>query len=164
MATTKIDSSSAIKNNGGTVVLGGNANTNGSITNVPDGNILGPNVSPLKHAYGPSALTGTAKAVSAGDFGINNSLVILGGHIIDELAGVSNDAIVTPAADIARESVNTITNRITVLIDSWDYATGVPTYNSSNPSSDSFGTDYATSNPGKLTFSYGAPTPERTTY
>ncbi len=164
MATTTI-SGTTTRNNNGTVLLGGNVSSDGPISNAPDKSILGAGaVDQPKPQI--SAHTGAKKVVSAGVFA-GGDQVMYGGNVTTDLAGVANTEMANTASDENRVSIHSITTRKSVLIDSWNFATGTPTYNASNPSDDDFGNDEASrpslAVPGEFVYKIGA-TPTQADY
>jgi hypothetical protein len=172
MATVKAIDANPTRNNGATVVMGGAvAADDTAVTNAPDMTITGAGKKGNPAVYGPSATTGTSKIVDAGNFATQPAghYVMRGGNVTRTLAGVAYLGLIGGAADHGvRRSIHSLTTRSTVLIDSWDYATGVPTYNVGNPSSDDFGSDHAAAPtaaiPGELVFLEGDPDPTQADY
>jgi len=135
----KVIDANPLRDNGATVLMGGNIDSSATVTNAPNQSILGAgrveNSKPVESAY-----NGTTKSVVAGTFGVvtAGSYVVKGGNITTNLAGVAYRGLRGGGNPVQHRSPNTLLTRTTVLIDSWDYATGAPTYNASNPSSDDF--------------------------
>lgn len=131
----KAVSANDLHDNGATVLMGGT--TGDAVTSVPSGSILGAGrraqPKPVASAY-----TGASTANAAGDFAELGDYIVKGGNITTALAGVAYTGLRGGGNQNQIRGLHTLLTRTTVLIDSWNYATGVPTYNESNPSSDDF--------------------------
>lgn len=135
---SKAITANALVDNGGTILGGGNIATGSPITNVPFITIVGAGA---KDNPGPqeSANTGLGKALSSGVFGSMTAgeYIVKGGNT-DSLASVAYTGLQGGGNPISQRSINSRLTRSTVLITSWNYATGVATKSESNPSSDNF--------------------------
>lgn len=128
-----------LADNGATVLMGGDIDSSKTVTNAPNASILG--VGPgVYNKPVESAHNGTTKTLPAGDFAyqLAGSYIVKGGNITTALAGVAYTGLLNSANSIQQRSINSRLTRNTVLIDSWDYTTGTPTFNVDNPSSDDF--------------------------
>lgn len=140
-----------LKDTGGTVLMGGDIASDGAITNAPDKSITGagrkPGPGPIVSA---TANIGTKKANTNGTFAqlTAGKYIVKGGGVTDNLAGVSYTGLQSGGNNVQVKSIKTLLTRKTVLIDSWDYATGDATFNIGNPSDDDF----------DINSSYAAPT------
>ncbi len=136
---TKPKSDQPTRDNGATVLMGGSIDDTATVTSAPMGNILGAGRKPQP---GPveSALVGTVKSNTSGTFAVlkPNSYVVKGGNITAELAGVAYRGLRGGGNQNQIRSIHTLLTRKTVLISSWNYATGAPTYAEGNPSDDDF--------------------------
>lgn len=138
---TKTKSSEPTRDNGATVLMGGNIDDTDTVTASPGGAILGAGRKPQP---GPveNASVGTTKANDSGVFAVlkPNHYVVKGGNITSELAGVAYRGLRGGNQNQIR-GLHTLLTRKTVLITSWNYATGVPTFGGGNPSDDDFDLD-----------------------
>lgn len=155
MAVQTVIGSGNFKNNGGTVVYGGAANTAGAITNVPDLSIVASRFVKT-NGNGPVITTNVIqKADTNGSFGVMTagSYVIRG--VTDTLAGVSKTALLSGGSCpiSGYRPINWKTNRRTYHITSWNYVTGAATKGAAT--NDDFGADHAATPtraiPGELT-------------
>jgi len=131
-------------NNGGTITAGGTVPAGQPITNVPTAaQVLG-----FSGRRAPVVASGDytgAKWIKYdGDF----ATMTPGEYVIrrncSQLCGEANTLLQSGGnAAGAHHSIHFRTTRQTVMIDSWDYATGEPTYNATNPSGCDFGDDDA---------------------
>lgn len=157
----RVIAANAFKNNGGTVVMGGNADTTGTTVNGPNasnvpfqdvvtrtsGTPHGSKVQNPQTDAEIAAGTDTAatyKPLSAGVFAgqSTTSWLMRGAGAMDTLAGVANTILNCPAAQRGRKhSIHRNESRRTIQISSWDYASGAATI--SSVSNDSFGQDHA---------------------
>lgn len=126
---------SAQKDNGGTVLMGGNISSDGAITNAPGMAITG-----AGGRQPPGVLDGTAVdlAQSTGTLAVLKAghYIMKGGNVTSELAGVAYRGL----RGGGNQNQNTGGNasrlaitRTTVMITSWDYATGAATFADQNP-------------------------------
>lgn len=135
----KAVSANPTRDNGATVLMGGPIDSSPTVTNAPDTAILGagrkPQPGPVK-----SANVGTTHANASGAFAVlaAGHYVMKGGNITTQLAGVAYRGLRGGGNPNQIRGLHTLLTRSTVLIDSWNYATGVATFNESNPSSDDF--------------------------
>lgn len=168
----KAVSANDLKDNGGTVLMGGNIAADGAITNAPDMTITGagrkPNPAPTQSA---TANIGTTKVNDSGTFAKLKAgeYVVKGGGVTTELAGVAYTGLQSGANNVQTKSIKTLLTRSTVLIDSWNYATGEATFNIGNPSSDDFdiNSSYAAPTravPGNLVYMVTGAVPETDAY
>lgn len=147
------------RNNGATVTAGGTVPDGQPVTNVPTAaQVLGfsGRRAPVV-ASGDYTGAGWARYPESADF----ATMTAGQYVIrrncSQLAGESNTLLQSGGnAAGAHHSIHFRTTRQTVMIDSWDYATGTPTYNATNPSGCDFGDDDAAtpslSVPGELCY------------
>lgn len=175
----KCISGNTIKNNGTTILQGGNVTTTGRLPNVTS------SLTPQTNAYHPSygahvflavsptssGNVGTTKILSTGYFAqMKRGQYIVRG-LPTNLAQITttNNALVSGASDFGvRRPIARLETTRTNNITAWDYATGVPTYGGSRGASESFGNDNAArptmAVPGKLVFFTGKPVPTATAY
>lgn len=163
MSVSKAVEANAYKNNGGTVVLGGNIAADGAITNAPGKSFLG--VGQIK------ASVPTRNAEKVNDSGnwatlTEQKYVMVGGNVTTQLAGVSNTALAKPANKGDKHDIHLKESRRTIHITSWNYVTGAAT--KGEDTNDSFGTDDAANptqdTPGELTHMTGAKNPTNADY
>jgi hypothetical protein len=127
------------RDNGATVLMGGNIDSTPTVTSAPDTAITGAGrkaqPKPVESAY-----VGTTNANSSGTFAVlaAGHYVAKGGNITTQLAGVAYRGLRGAGNQNQVRGIHTLLTRKTVLIDSWNYATGEPTFNAGNPSSDDF--------------------------
>lgn len=167
-----------IKNNGTTVLGGGNAVTTGRLPNVTKNVSILANLT-NDHRYGShpvlavsptsSGNLGTIKAVSAGTFGKQTSGQYMARLLGTKIAGVNTSVLKSGASDFGvRKPIPRLEKTQYVGITSWDYVTGRATFSVNKGVSESFGTDNAArptnAVPGKLVFFTGKPVPSATSY
>jgi hypothetical protein len=127
------------RDNGATVLMGGNIDSSPTVTSAPGKAILGagrePQPKPVKSAY-----VGTTHANAAGTFAVlaAGHYVVKGGNVTTQLAGVAYRGLRGAGNQNQIRGIHTLLTRKTVLIDSWDYAIGSATFNVGNPSDDDF--------------------------
>lgn len=167
----KAISANSLNDNGATVLMGGDIDTdNNTVTNAPNESILGagrkPQPGPVQSA---TANIGTTKANTNGNFATMPAghYIVKGGNITTDLAGVSYTLMQGNSVQI--KSIKSQLTRKTVLIDSWNYATGEATFNASNPSDDDFDIDSAhtlptRAVPGNLVYLVTGATPSTVAY
>lgn len=128
-----------LRDNGATVIMGGAIDSSPTVTQALAQSITGAG---RKKQPGPieSAHTGAQKANAAGTFAVltANHWVMKGGNITTQLAGVAYRGLRGAGNQNQIRGIHTLLTRKTVLIDSWDYATGAATFNVGNPSDDDF--------------------------
>jgi hypothetical protein len=173
----RVISANAYKNNGGTVVMGGNATTTGggpngpNVTNVPDlTNIVRndvyygskvPNAETNATIAAGSDTKPTYKPISAGTYRNfpERNFLIRGSTSPTTIAGVANTIMQSPGRRGRTRSIHYLESRRTIRITGWDYATGAATIGS--VASDSFGQDHAArptaSIPGEWAYVVGKP-------
>lgn len=137
----KAITANSVKDNGATVLMGGNIDSNNAtVTNAPNASILGAGRQDQPSVQ-QSSYVGTTIANSNGNFAQQDArnFIVKGGNITTTLAGVAYTNLRGGANRNQITSINSLLTRKTVLIDSWNYVTGSPTYNASNPSDDDFG-------------------------
>jgi len=172
MSTTNCIAGNDVKNNGATVMLGGNAKTterNAPVTNVAGMSVMGAG---RQDQPGPVYEVDNVKAnTDAGSTFATlapGAYIVKGLNITTTLANVANDTLTSGGTQKTTVSIHEHNSRRTVLIDSWNYVTGDPTYNASNPSNDSFGSDVAAAPsraiPGYLVYAIGENVPTATAY
>jgi hypothetical protein len=126
-----------VQDNGATVLMGGSIDGTNTVTNAPAESILGAGrraqPKPVASAY-----TGAGKANDSGDFAELGDYIVKGGNVTTKVAGIAYTGLRGGGNQNQIRGLHTLLTRTTVLIDSWNYATGVPTYNENNPSSDDF--------------------------
>lgn len=123
------------RDNGATVVFGGNIDSSATVTNAPDTLVI---TRPPVWNYGSrvpdaSSTSGTQKAID-GTF----AKMAAGNYIIkasnqDQIAGTTVALLRTPANVIATYRKSAVRMRFqirTIIISAWDYATGTPTITS----------------------------------
>ena len=139
------------RNNGGTVLGGGNVNTTPSIgqpanavTNAPGAQILGAGRREQPRPV-ESAVLGNQKVITAGIWARMNPEEWMIRRVAETLAGgVATRVLKSGGSDFGqRQSIHFLNSRWTVHILSWDYATGVPTYDVPKETEDQFGDDNA---------------------
>lgn len=154
MANNKADGSmwdkaiddNSVRDNGATVLMGGNIDSSATVTQSIDKTITGAGrkaqPKPVKSAY-----VGATHANAAGNFAVLSAgnYVVKGGNITTQLAGVAYRGLRGGGNQNQIRGIHTLLTRKTVLIDSWNYATGDATFNVGNPSNDDFdiNDDYA---------------------
>ena len=127
------------RDNGATVLMGGAIDTSPVVTNAPDMAITGAGrkaqPKPVESAY-----VGTTNANASGTFAVlaAGHYVVKGGNITTQLAGVAYRGLRGAGNQNQIRGIHFLWTRKTVLIDSWDYATGAATFNAGNPSDDDF--------------------------
>ena len=162
-----MNTSNAIKNNDGTVALGGNVATTGPITStlISFPSLTG-NLVP-----GPRARSGTVAPIPAGLF--NNQQVgnymVKGGSHMTTLANVANTILNSPARlSSFNPGIHSLIWRTSRNIASWNLLTGQPTYNTIATVFSYFGTDNAANPtsavPGRLYYLATGLTPTSDTY
>lgn len=126
-----------VRDNGATVLMGGPVDDTLTVTSAPSGSILGagrkPGPGPIKNAH-----VGTSHALELGSFAKLGDYIVKGGNITAKVAGLAYTGLRGGGNQNQIRGLHTLLTRKTVLIDSWNYATGAPTYNASNPSDDDF--------------------------
>lgn len=172
----KAVSANAYKNNGATVMYGGNVPTGN--TNSLDYTYIG------RRSFfpGPKVVTGrTGKALSGGDFAyqVAGKWVMVGGNVTATLAGVANTSLLSGAADFGRRSINKMINLRSTFVTAWSWTMGSTTTYTATKSnkniivgtvgvSNQYGNDNeATSSrtlPGELTYMKGAVAPVNADY
>ena len=127
------------RDNGATVLYGGNITGTGAVTNAPDMEIAGagrkPQPKPVQSSY-----VGATIANSSGSFAVLTAghYVVKGGNVTTQLAGVAYRGLRGGGNQNQIRGIHTLLTRNTVLITSWNYATGEATFAGGNPSSDNF--------------------------
>ncbi len=127
------------RDNGATVLMGGNIDSSATVTSAPDMAITGagrkPQPKPVKSAY-----VGTTHSVALGTFATlaAGHYVMKGGNVTTQLAGIAYRGLRGAGNQNQIRGLHTLWTRNTVLIDSWNYATGAATFNGGNPSADDF--------------------------
>lgn len=128
-----------LRDNGATVIMGGNIDASATVTQALDKTITGAG---KKQPTGvvQSAHTGAIISNGSGTFAKMPAgyYVVKGGNITTQLAGIAYRGLRGAGNQNQIRGIHTLLTRLTVLIDSWDYATGVATKNVGNPSSDDF--------------------------
>ena len=148
MSTQAVTSGSS-KNNGATVLMGGAADVTPSpgqphaVTNTPNATILGAGRKPQPGPMEASAHN--QKAVPAGLWAYmapDNWVIRRVGEL---LAGTVTTRVLKGGGSNfgQRRSIHYLNTRWTVHIDSWNYATGVPSYATPKETNDTFGNDNA---------------------
>jgi hypothetical protein len=158
-----------LHDNGATVLMGGDIDSSKTVTNAPDLAITGAG---RKAQPGPvqSAHTGATYANINGIFAklTAGQYAVKGGNITTQLAGVAYRGLRGGGNANQIRSIHTLLTRSTVIIDSWNYATGVATINEGSPSSDDFDSgSYATPTralPGNLIVNETGGTPSTEAY
>ncbi len=172
MATTTAISANPTRNNGATVLFGGNANTTGvkpNVTNAPFLSVVGPTADLL---FQSGTAQGVIFAKSAGTFGKLTPGSYIAKRMTTTLAGIADTTLLTGGADFAnRRSINYNESNYTLhaVSSSWNYVTGAFLYNPPPVSNDSYGTDDAArptrAIPGELQYSEGTgPIPTQKDY
>jgi hypothetical protein len=144
MATTSVISGNATKNNGATVLYGGNIDSSNTVTNAPGKSIVGAEKLDQR-VPGPSATAETAAVNSSGNWGKMGDDWIMKSGVTEYIAGVANDALWSGGArykGCGPRTPKKRTTRRTVQISSWDAVTGTPTYESPAVTTDDFGEDH----------------------
>jgi len=149
MATQPVTSGSP-RNNGATVLMGGNADVTPTpgrphaVTNAPNAEILGAGRREQPRPQ-ESAVLGNQKVISAGVWARMNPDEWVIRRVGETLAGgVATRVLKGGGSDFGqRRSIHFRNKRWTVHIVSWDYATGVPTFGVPKETEDDFGDDNA---------------------
>jgi len=138
----KVISANVVRDNGATVLMGGAIDSSATVTNAPDLAITGAGRRAQPKPV-ESAQVGTTKSVTAGTFAklAAGQYIVKGGNITTVLAGVAYRGLRGAGNQNQIRGIHTLLTRKTVLIDSWDYATGAATLSGSNPSDDDFDID-----------------------
>jgi len=154
MSTTTAGAShGGTRNDGATVVKGGNVDSSLTVSNVPYTSVL--DAHSHGHGSAPSeASSWNQKAVSAGTW----AQMVAGSYVLRKvtttLAGVANTTLLFGNSDYGRNSIHVKTTRRSYHITSWDYVTGVATKGADT--NDSFNDDHAATPtravPGEYTF------------
>ena len=131
-----------LRDNGATVLMGGAIDASPVVTNAPAQSITGAGKKQPTGVY-ESSHTGAYKSVSAGTFAVlaAGQYIMKGGNVTTQLAGVAYRGLRGAGNQNQIRGIHTLLTRKTVLIDSWDYATGAATFNGGNPSDDDFDID-----------------------
>lgn len=147
-STTAGASHGGKRNNGGTVVFGGDIDANGPILSAPDTSILTyhSGVHGTRVASSATANIGTRKPYAAGTFAY--TMVpgkFVGMRYSDQtVSGVSKATLETGTGDFGiKRSINRIENTYRYHITAWDYVTGAATKGGNAGDSVSFGNDHA---------------------
>lgn len=129
MATTTAGASHGGKrNNGATVLYGGDVGDNAPVTNAPDRSILGHHSGKHGAVVVQSANLGTHKGYSAGTFAYRMEAgKVVGMRMAESISGVANDILLSGAGDFGRRNVHWIEKHRRLHITSWDYVTGAAT-------------------------------------
>jgi len=127
------------RDNGATVLMGGAIDSSKTVTNAPAQDITGAGKKQPTGVY-QSAHTGADTANSSGTFAVMAAghYVVKGGNITSQLAGIAYRGLRGGGNQNQIRGIHFLFTRKTVLIDSWDYATGAATFNAGNPSDDDF--------------------------
>jgi len=135
----KAVSANPTRDNGATVLMGGNIDSSPVVTNAPAQAVTGAGKKQPTGVY-ESAYTGATNANSSGTFAVlaPGHYVMKGGGVTSQLAGVAYTGLRGAGNQNQIRGIHTLLTRKTVLITSWDYATGVATPAGGNPSSDDF--------------------------
>jgi hypothetical protein len=141
-------SETSARDNGATVVMGGNIDSSPTVTSAPDMAITGAGRE-KQPGVQSNAQTGAQKANSSGDFAVlaAGSYIMKGGNVTTNLAGVAYRGLRGAGNQNQIRGIHTLLTRSTVLIDYWKMtAAGVfsTVMQGGNPSSDDFdiGGDY----------------------
>lgn len=175
---TKIVNANPYKNDGATVLLGGNAVTTGQRPNISYNLTLQTNAYDTQYGSHPvlavspnsSGNLGTTKILSGGVFGklTEGNYTIRG--LPTTLAGaVSSSVLVSGASDWGvRKPIPKLETTRALGVNSWDYVTGAITKGGTAGDSVSFGNDTAArptnAVPGKLVYFTGNPVPVSANY
>jgi len=128
-----------VRDNGATVLMGGAIDALPVVTNAPGKSITGAGregqPGPIESAY-----TGATTSNPSGTFAklTADQWVMKGGNVTTQLAGVAYRGLRGAGNQVQSVGIHTLLTRKTVLIDSWDYATGAATFNIGNPNDDDF--------------------------
>lgn len=130
------------RDNGATVLMGGAIDSSSTVTNAPDLAITGAGKKQPTGVY-QSSHTGATISNSSGTYAVlaAGQYVVKGGNITTQLAGIAYRGLRGAGNQNQIRGIHTLLTRKTVLIDSWNYATGVATFNGGNPSDDDFDID-----------------------
>lgn len=173
----KAVSANAYKNNGATVMYGGNVPSGGR-TNSLDYTYIG------RRSFfpGPKVVSGrTGKALTSGTFAYQaaGKWVMVGGNVTATLAGVANTSLQSGAADFGRRSINKMVNLRSTFVTAWAWTAGSTTTYAATKSNqnivagtignaDEYGNDNESTSsrtlPGELTYMKGAVAPVNADY
>jgi hypothetical protein len=128
------------RNNGATVVKGGNIDSSLTVSNAPYTSVI----DGQRTGYGSAPNEGSSwnqKAISGGTWAqmVEGSYVIR--KVTTSLAGVANTTLLFGNSDYGRRSIHWKTSRRSYHITSWDYVTGEATKDPDT--NDAFGDDHA---------------------
>ena len=128
------------RNNGATVLKGGNIDDTLTVSNAPYEEITDGQDS----GHGSVVFevsTRTRRANASGTFAVMVAGLYVTRRIATSLAGVANTTLLTGASDFGRRSIHVNTTRRTYHITSWDYVTGAATFGGAT--NDDFNDDHA---------------------
>jgi len=136
---SKAITANALRDNGATVLMGGNIDSSSTVTQALAQDVTGAGRRDQPRVQ-KSAYVGTTHANASGTFAIlaAGHYVVKGGNITTQLAGVAYRGLRGAGNQNQIRGIHFLWTRKTVLIDSWDYATGAATANVGNPSADDF--------------------------
>lgn len=147
---SKAKSGQPVKDNGATVLYGGNIDSSEAVTNAPDASIVGyhsgvhGSTVPGPTTQGDHPNLSTAKPLSAGSFAKMTAGEYVMRKVSTKLAGAANTTLQSGASDFGRRSIHFNEQQVTLLqvTAGWDYVTG---QFKTTPSTqvDSFGRDDA---------------------
>jgi|14BtaG_2_1085337.scaffolds.fasta_scaffold00598_10 hypothetical protein len=159
MSTTTAGAShGTTRNNGATVLKGGDIDTSATVTNAPYEGIV--SFRSGKHGGEPNESSShNQKAVSAGTWATMVAGSYVTRKIAETLAGVANTVLLFGNSDYGRRSIHYKTNRRSYQITDWSYITGAR--EGVTTSNDAFGDDHAATPtravPGELVYFDHAP-------
>lgn len=137
--------SGAARNNGATVVYGGNVDNSNTVTNAPGIDHVGFRSGISGNAPVLSSTLGTHKPFSAGTFAYQmEEGKFVGKRLGEELSGVANDVLLSGGGyKGTRSAIHWLTTTRALGVNSWDYVTGAITKGGTAGDEISFGNDVA---------------------
>lgn len=155
MSTTTAGAShGGTRNNGATILKGGDIDNSGTVTNAPYEAIVSPNNT---QGHGSKVNEGSSwnqKAVTGGTFAKMAAGSYVMRKVATTLAGVANTVLLFGSSDFGRRAIHLKTTRRSYHITSWNYVTGAATKGAAT--NDSFGADHAATPtravPGELVY------------
>lgn len=172
MATTKVISANAIKNDAATIVLAGtqpsDSETNPLTIGVMNSGAETLNKVKLATSTNSSGNLGTAKVISAGTFQSYTPGNYIYPVVGSTIAGQSASTLANPASNQVVRPIAFKEGDRRINITSWNAVTGAATYGGNRGDAMSFGTDDAArptkAVPGELVILIGGATPSQLNY
>jgi len=166
LPTTTAVSGQPIKNDGATVLFGGNIDSTNTVTNAPNKEIFSLHTgSSGSRVPTPGGQKPTFKPISAGAFASQKEGEYIIRRFTNEIAGIASTLLNSGASDFGRRSIHLKENRRTTLMVTagWNFATG-QFLTSPTEQLDAFGNDDAArptrAVPGELVFHSHGPANE----